>query len=86
MNPKAFDLLTKMLDKDPTKRISAEAALNHQYFSGDMDVEVQEKPLALVSSLSFKNRDTPTFSSANREEKPYFFNGSTKDETRYLYI
>jgi|JI10StandDraft_1071094.scaffolds.fasta_scaffold47452_11 serine/threonine protein kinase len=40
MNPKAFDLLTKMLDKDPTKRISAEAALNHQYFSGDMDVEV----------------------------------------------
>lgn len=40
MNPKAFDLLTKMLDKDPTKRISAEAALNHQYFSGDMDIEV----------------------------------------------
>lgn len=38
MNPKTIDLLTKMLEKDPSKRISAEAALNHSYFMSEMEV------------------------------------------------
>ena len=34
---KAFDLLTKMLEKDPSQRISAEKALIHPFFI-DMDI------------------------------------------------
>jgi serine/threonine protein kinase len=36
-NPKAFDLLTKMLEKDPLKRLSAKNALSHPFFD-EMDV------------------------------------------------
>ena len=31
---KTFDLLRKMLEKDPARRISAETALKHAYFTG----------------------------------------------------
>ncbi len=33
MDPKAFDLLEKLLDLDPERRITAEAALRHPYFN-----------------------------------------------------
>lgn len=32
-----------MLEKDPSKRISAELALNHPYFTGEMDIEKEQK-------------------------------------------
>jgi serine/threonine protein kinase len=33
VDPTIFDLLTQMLEKDPARRISADAALNHSYFT-----------------------------------------------------
>ena len=42
INYKAFDLLTKMLEKNPQKRISAEKALIHPFFN-EMDVEFDIK-------------------------------------------
>lgn len=42
ISPIAMDLLRKMLEKDPTKRVSAKKALQHIYFgsnSSKMDIE-----------------------------------------------
>jgi serine/threonine protein kinase len=39
ISSRSFDLLTRMLEKDPSKRISAENALNHSYFTSEMDIE-----------------------------------------------
>jgi len=36
LSPRTLDLLTKMLEKDPLKRVSADSALNHSYFTGEM--------------------------------------------------
>jgi serine/threonine protein kinase len=40
IDPSAFNLLSKMLEKDSKKRISADSALNHPFFMGDMDIEI----------------------------------------------
>ena len=46
-----FDLLTRMLEKDPSRRISADTALNHPYFTGLMEAETGATP-GLLKSLS----------------------------------
>ena len=85
MDPKTFDLLTKMLEKDPSKRITADVALSHPYFLGDMDIEMEEKPFAFMSALGTKGRETSKFSSTPLD-KPSYFNNSLKEDARYLYI
>jgi serine/threonine protein kinase len=35
---KTLDLLVRMLENDPQRRITAEGALNHPYFISDMDL------------------------------------------------
>jgi len=37
INAQAFDLLRKMLEKDPTKRISAKKTLSHPYFGSTIN-------------------------------------------------
>jgi serine/threonine protein kinase len=34
VSPEAKDLLMRLLQKDPTKRISTKQALNHKWFDG----------------------------------------------------
>ena len=48
---KTFDLLTKMLEKDPRKLITAEKALSHPFFM-DMDIEYDIKSLSNSSPLT----------------------------------
>lgn len=43
MPASTLDLLTKMLERDPKRRISAENALKHAFFNNEMDVEVPLK-------------------------------------------
>ncbi len=43
ISPLALDLLKKMLEKDPSKRVSAKRALQHVYFtSGSAKMDVEE--------------------------------------------
>ena len=39
LNTQALDLLKKMLEKEPSKRLSAKKALSHPYFTCSMDLE-----------------------------------------------
>ena len=66
-----------MLEKDPSKRISAENALNHSYFTSEMDIEkdckqILFKDMSNVSSPSHfsKAKDfdmTPTSKGQSRK-------------------
>jgi len=73
LNPLVMDLLAKMLEKDPRKRISAEGALNHPYFNNEMDIEKDEKKIFQeLTNTSYpynlKNvQETPTVSSKKPE-------------------
>ena len=61
---KTFDLLTKMLEKDPRKRITAEKALIHPFFI-DMDIEYDHKCLSksvpLTQNFLLKDRDVEEY-------------------------
>jgi serine/threonine protein kinase len=84
LSPKTFDLLTRMLEKDPSKRISADTALGHPYFHSDMDVEfeskLQFKPSSFTANhpLRYREVETPTSGSCKKEEKYYYFNFTPK--------
>lgn len=42
LEPEALDLLSKLLEYDPNKRLSAEEALNHPFFQGIKDLHTEE--------------------------------------------
>lgn len=84
----ALDLLVKMLERDPKRRLSAEAALNHSFFSNEMDIEVPLKelksiPQEMKSPISARKEvDTPLtqagkvsnlFDFGKREVRPYYY-------------
>ena len=52
-NPLAIDLLEKILDMDSDKRITAEQALAHQYFSEDSDP--QDEPNSIPYEKTFEH-------------------------------
>jgi serine/threonine protein kinase len=85
LNNKAFDLLTKMLEKDPSNRISAENALAHPYFYPDMDIEMESKPLfkQSISSPSYYFKswgvETLTCSGRKKDDKYSYFNVIPKE-------
>ena len=54
-NPLAIDLLEKILDIDSDKRITAEQALAHQYFSEDSDP--QDEPNSIPYHRTFEDLD-----------------------------
>lgn len=64
-----MDLLAKMLEKEPHRRISAEEALYHPYFSSEMEVERPEKKVLqeLINTphqyTIKKAQETPTVAS-----------------------
>jgi len=60
-NPLAIDLLEKMLEFNPKKRIPAEKALLHPYFEGYHD-PADESVFKGVMDFSFENNPTLTFS------------------------
>jgi serine/threonine protein kinase len=59
MNPECLELLKRMLEKDPTKRISAQEALSMDYFKNiQLPSSTKKgflpKPLSSSSDASFK--------------------------------
>eukprot|EP00826_Nyctotherus_ovalis_P061180 TRINITY_DN8679_c0_g1_i6.p1 TRINITY_DN8679_c0_g1~~TRINITY_DN8679_c0_g1_i6.p1 ORF type:complete len:138 (+),score=19.77 TRINITY_DN8679_c0_g1_i6:693-1106(+) len=59
-NPLAIDLLEKMLEFNPKKRITAQHALLHPYFEGFHD-PADEPVFTGVMDFSFENNPTLTF-------------------------
>jgi serine/threonine protein kinase len=83
---KTLDLLVKMLERDPLKRITSEAALTHPFFATEMDIEVEAKqPLASeIKSPSNRSKQAETavgsgkgerslFDFAKRDVRPYYY-------------
>jgi serine/threonine protein kinase len=85
---KTLDLLVRMLEKDPHKRISADGALNHAYFQSEMEVELpvqKERPvLREVFSPSAARKEVMTPTSASH--KPLMFDTGRRQDVRpYFY-
>ena len=49
--PSAFDLATKMLEKDPLSRIDIDAALSHPFFSTEKQMESANSSEADISAI-----------------------------------
>ena len=76
-----FDILTMMLEKDPTKRITADQALNHGYFTDEMESEENKllfkeigntsvplkKEMSTPSTFSHKEQHGTLFDNVRRE-------------------
>jgi serine/threonine protein kinase len=86
-----------MLEKDPVKRVSAEAALNHPCFMSEMDIE---KDVKMTAFKEITNTSTPTYylkskdlemtpscmNQGKKEEKAQYFESARREGARqYLY-
>lgn len=84
ITPIVKDLLIKMLEKNPYKRITADAALNHPYFTGMMEIERDHKSILRELSLNTfpsKMKDvelTPSSMSRRKDEKLCFFDSTRR--------
>jgi calcium-dependent protein kinase len=93
LNNKTLDLLIRMLEKDPTKRISAEVALSHGYFTGEMDIEKEQKKVFrettnFTPSLKMKESDTifsPSIVSKRKEDKRILLESTRKENSKAYY-
>lgn len=85
---KTFDLLRKMLEKDPTRRISAEMALKHPYFTGEMEIECSEntifKEMTNAKSIGKFSPETP--SSMTKKVGKQFFSVTASKENPKPFI
>ena len=72
-----LDLLKKLLEKDPKKRISATDALNHDFFSKDEFFKefVEQRRNSRISS---EECDSPLMMSKNKDRKN---RGLTRDDS-----
>jgi hypothetical protein len=75
-----------MLEKDPVNRISAESALTHSYFIGEMDIEFEEKgifrELVNVKSSSKAKCLPETPSSLSKKKGKQYFVSATKENPK----
>lgn len=55
INAKTLDLLMRMLEKDPSKRISSECALEHAYFSAATEMEEEKQIFKDISNREKTN-------------------------------
>lgn len=88
-----MDLLIRMLEKDPTKRISAETALSHGYFTGEMDIEKEQKKIFreitnVTTNLKLKEMDpifSPSIASKKKDDKKIQLESTRKEGTKAYY-
>lgn len=80
LDKNTLDILSRMLKKNPSERISATEALNHPYFAsvededegGDKVVELSKSPASVKTKDTYPSCDSPLLTSSNparREDK-----------------
>ena len=55
MSPCALDLAERLLTFDPSQRITAEEALNHEYFTSDLPEGIAPECVQFSDSFGEKN-------------------------------